>query len=78
MGQFTDWRHGRVLVAYNELKIRGRQMRHYRIRIKGRLLQAMYRPKIKTFLPSKAFSALDELDKRIEEKITPLLDELFN
>ena len=52
-------------------------MRYYRIRIKNRLLQAMYRPRVTSIIPSYTWLALDEIDKRIEEKITPLLAELF-
>jgi len=53
-------------------------MLRYRIRIKNRLLQAMYRPRAKRILPTDALRALDEIDKRIDEKITPLLSELFD
>jgi len=49
------------------------------IRVKNRLLQAMYRPKAskKTILPAKTLHILDEIERKIEEKITPLLAELF-
>ncbi|MCL2189565.1 MAG: hypothetical protein FWC16_10780 [Defluviitaleaceae bacterium] len=51
----------------------------YRIRLRNRLLQMMYRPKIRRarFISAEAYSFLDELDKRIEEKVTPLLRDLF-
>jgi len=48
-------------------------------RLKNRILQAMYRPKVSRsrLLSGDALSFIDELDRRIEEKITPLLSELF-
>jgi len=52
-------------------------MRHYQVRIRGRLLQALYRPKVRRYLPVKILQALDEIDKGIEEKVTPLLSDLF-
>jgi len=54
-------------------------MYQYRIRIKNKILQKLYRPRRgKTpFLTTQAIEALDEIDRRIEEKITPLLSALF-
>ena len=54
-------------------------MRYYRTRIKYRLLQAMYRPKTSrlTILSARTLGILDEIDRGIEEKITPLLTEYF-
>ncbi len=49
-------------------------MRAYRIR--NRLLQLFYRPASAAKhlpLPSRTWAALDEIDKAIEKKITPLL-----
>jgi len=48
-------------------------------RIKNRILQALYRPKAAqyNFFPAEMLSFIDELDIRIEEKITPLLEDLF-
>jgi len=48
-------------------------------RLKNRILQALYRPKSAqyNFLSHDAMSFIDELDRRIEEKITPLFDEIF-
>jgi hypothetical protein len=53
-------------------------MLYCRILIRNRLLQAFYRPAPrKSFMSAKSFSALDAIDKSIEEKITPLLSEFF-
>ena len=52
----------------------------YRIRIRNRLLQKLYKPRkspSKFFASEKAIKALDEIDKSISEKITPLLSDLF-
>lgn len=48
-------------------------------RIQNRVLQAMYRPKLsRSRLISKgALSFFDDLEKALEEKITPLLSDLF-
>jgi len=48
-------------------------------RLKNRILQAMYRPKSAqyNFFSHDAMSFMDELERRIEEKITPLFDEIF-
>lgn len=57
-----------------------------RLRMRNRLLQVFYRPVKK---PAKGLSGgqgflgemekeLDELDKNIEEKVTPLLSEFFD
>ena len=48
-----------------------------RVRIKNRILQAMYRPRVKSFVPINVMRALDDIDKGIEEKITPFLAEFF-
>ena len=54
-------------------------MYKYRIRLRNRLLQRFYRPRKGQgkFLPFSVLEAFDEIDKRIEEDITPLLTELF-
>jgi len=54
-------------------------MYQYRIRIRNRILQKFYKPKRakSRFISSQAIAALEELDRRIEEEITPLLSELF-
>ena len=52
-------------------------MRHYQVRIKGRLLQALYRPKVRRYLPTRVLQVFEEIDNSIEEKITPLLSDLF-
>ncbi|MCL2378701.1 MAG: hypothetical protein FWC77_06220 [Defluviitaleaceae bacterium] len=53
-------------------------MYQYRIRIRNRILQKLYKPMRKNrFITGRALSALDEIDRRIEETITPLLSELF-
>jgi len=49
----------------------------YRTRLRNRLLQAMYRPRRSRILLGNPLLFLDELDSHIEEKITPLLTELF-
>jgi len=58
---------------------RGNFMNH--IRFKTRILQLMYRPKTaqagNSLFSVDALSFLDELDQKIEEEITPILDELF-
>lgn len=54
-------------------------MYNYRIRIRNRLLQAFYRPKgAKSQMFSRqTLSVLDEIDKKIEETITPIFKDLF-
>jgi len=54
-------------------------MYQYRVRIRNKLLQMLYKPKRSKgiFITNKAMSALDEIDRHIEEKVTPLLSELF-
>ena len=54
-------------------------MYQHRIRIKNRLLQMFYRPRRKQgrILNARTMSVLDELDRHIEEEITPLLSGLF-
>jgi len=55
-------------------------MYRYHIRIRNRILQKLYRPRRWqgiSFVSAQAISALDEIDRRIEEQITPLLSELF-
>jgi hypothetical protein len=42
-------------------------------RLKNKILQIFYRPRIS----SKNISFFDELEKNIEEKITPLLEDFF-
>ena len=48
-------------------------------RIQNRILQAMYRPRISRnrFISGEALTFFDQLDSEIDEKITPLLAELF-
>ena len=50
-----------------------------RIRIRNRVLQKLYRPRRgrSRFISAQAMDALSEIDRRIEEEITPLLSELF-
>jgi len=51
--------------------------------MQNRILQAMYRPKISrnrlglSLISGNALSFLDELENTLEEKITPLLSDLF-
>ena len=54
-------------------------MYQYRIRIRNRILQKLYKPRRgkSRFISAQAMSALEEIDRRIEEKITPLLEGLF-
>jgi hypothetical protein len=54
-------------------------MLRYRIRIRNRLLQLLYRPATgkPRFISAEALAFLDDLDKRLEEKVTPLLESLF-
>jgi len=54
-------------------------MYQYRIRIRNRILQKLYKPRRgkSRFISTQALSALDELNRRIEEQITPLLSEIF-
>ena len=54
-------------------------MYQYRIRIRNRILQILYRPRRvrSRFISANAMSALEEIDRCIEEDITPLLSELF-
>jgi len=54
-------------------------MYQYRIRIRNRILQKLYRPRRgkSRFITAQALLALEEIDRRIEEEITPLLSELF-
>jgi len=58
---------------------KGGTMYQYRVRIRNKLLQKLYKPKRSksSFITTKAMSALDEIDRHIEEKVTPLLSELF-
>lgn len=57
-------------------------MRLCSTRVRNRLLQMFYRPRTSGgglfALPSQTLSALDQIENSIEEKITPLLSELFN
>jgi len=54
-------------------------MYQYTIRIRNRILQKLYRPRRgkSSFISAQAMAALEELDRRIEENITPLLSEIF-
>ena len=58
-------------------------MLYNRKRMQNRILQAMYRPKISrnrlglSLISGNALSFLDELENTLEEKITPLLSDLF-
>jgi len=54
-------------------------MYQYRIRIRNRILQKLYRPRRGKcrFISTQAIEALDEIDRCIEEEITPLLSEFF-
>ena len=54
-------------------------MYQHRIRIRNRILQKLYRPRRgrRRFITAQAISALEEIDRRIEEEITPLLSGLF-
>ncbi|MCL2406123.1 MAG: hypothetical protein FWC92_11350 [Defluviitaleaceae bacterium] len=55
-------------------------MYQYRIRIQNRILQKLYKPRRgkSRFITTQALSALEEIDRHIQEKITPLLSELFD
>ena len=50
-----------------------------RYRLRNRILQMMYRPRRgkSRFFSKDVVDALYEIDRRIEEDITPLLSELF-
>jgi len=50
-----------------------------RYRIQNRILQKLYRPRRGKgrLFTSHTWSALDEIERRIEEEITPLLSGLF-
>ncbi|MCL2198192.1 MAG: hypothetical protein FWB80_04635 [Defluviitaleaceae bacterium] len=50
------------------------------VRIRNKILQALYRPRAtkSAVFSSQSLSIFDELDKAIEEKITPLLSEFFD
>jgi len=50
-----------------------------RYRIRNRILQQFYRPRRGRgrFFTSQTLSALDEIERRIEEEITPLLSGIF-
>jgi len=54
-------------------------MHKYRKRIRNKLLQMFYKPRRgkSSLFTAQAMSALDEIDRHIEEKITPLLTEIF-
>ena len=54
-------------------------MYQHRIRIRNRILQRLYRPRRgkSRFFTAQVIAALEEIDRRIEEEITPLLSELF-
>ena len=55
-------------------------MRHYRTRLRNRILQALYRPRRfhRQFVPTGTLDVLEEIDKGIEEHITPLLSDFFS
>jgi len=50
-----------------------------RYRIRNRILQKLYRPRRGQgrFFTSQILASIDEIERRIEEEITPLLSELF-
>jgi len=50
------------------------------VRLRNRVAQWLYKPVLPkpNYLSEDAVSFLDELDKAVEEKITPLLADLFN
>ena len=50
------------------------------VRLRNSMAQWLYRPIVPkpSYLSEDALSFLDALDKTVEEKITPLLDELFD
>ncbi|MCL2373540.1 MAG: hypothetical protein FWC78_09110 [Defluviitaleaceae bacterium] len=53
-------------------------MQATKIRLKNRILQALYRPGTpKSYLPKHTIEKLDKIETIIEEKITPLLAEMF-
>ena len=54
-------------------------MYQYRTRLRNRILQALYKPRRgkSKYFSEQALAALNELDCRIEEQITPFLSELF-
>ncbi|MCL2839325.1 MAG: hypothetical protein FWE05_01015 [Defluviitaleaceae bacterium] len=56
-------------------------MGYYKYRMRNRLRQTFYKPlrprSQNKVLASKVLAAFDEIDKNIEEKITPLLSGLF-
>jgi len=54
-------------------------MLYNRKRIQNRILQAMYRPKVSRsrLISGNARTFLDELENTLEEKIAPLLSDLF-
>jgi hypothetical protein len=58
----------------------GDVMLAYKLRLRNRLRQLFYKPVIKKprFISAAAVSFFDELDKTLEEKLTPLFDDLFN
>ena len=49
------------------------------VRFRNRLRQMVYRPRVRSrFLPERAFNAFNEMERKIEETITPLFSELFD
>jgi len=50
-----------------------------RKRLQNRILQALYRPKMRRydFISQGAVSFLDELENVLEEKVSPLLSDIF-
>ena len=53
-----------------------------RMRIRNKILQFMYRPRVSrngfSFLSKDFLSVLDEIESGIEKNITPLLSDLFD
>ena len=49
-------------------------------RLRNRVAQWLYKPIVPrpSYLSEEALSFLDELDKAVEDKITPLLEDLFD
>ncbi|MCL2360617.1 MAG: hypothetical protein FWC73_02250 [Defluviitaleaceae bacterium] len=54
-------------------------MYQYRIRIRNKIRQLIYRPRRKqsSLISTQVSETLTEIDRQIEKKITPLLSELF-
>ncbi|MCL1786878.1 MAG: hypothetical protein FWG38_02725 [Defluviitaleaceae bacterium] len=54
-------------------------MLYNRKRMRHRILQVMYRPKVShgRFISGGALAFLDDLENALEEKVTPLLSDFF-